>query len=644
MKQFYFRTVLAILLTAPLATFAQSTSKTVLGSFIYKNKVYNLEFVQLSTSSYQLNINGFPTNAKASQTPEVKPVTDSTKNKKTVKPVTDTTKNKNAVKPVTDTTKNKNAASDKNITQKSADTSNGVQEKDYIFSELSLEVFKTAFITQMHDKFQAKKDDDTLKNLAISKFTFVNDNLGFQDDEPVTAYFRLQSDSVVSILKSNASSYYNSGLSHIIIKNKIDHVDIETQDGAIKNIQVYLIYNHTANKDKQVDPTRGPVFKNQFPISISSKFDPERFADIDLYSFNCNGVQGLTRYVKLSDVLEMRLVLANNKEDYSPSDRVVTLSPTLPTIELKKEKRSRILEVNAFTDFVGLDQEQPNGLIQIEAKRKINLFTHSWPFFALKENNNIAANYNLNDYYISTERLEGGKSTKYILIPKKTTVIDSTTGVVTTFSRDTIIYKNEKLTSGYLSIFSYIEPRLLFSKLDGNNRYYLLDTPAFTSKKLNPLRNYQYQLASFGFDLNLVKFSFPDVKFSWNVLDAGVYWYRSRVQATWDTVSKHSTPLNNGILNLSTHIDFHSDSRWGAGFMFGHVWQHLWSDIYKLPVQAGLWQVGFDGFLVTNDVDNSKIFFRFRWTGNAHHFDTNFTQIQMGYSVNIFAASSQQKK
>jgi|GEM_PF-2341732 len=640
MKKLYKLRLIILLLLSPLCLRAQNTPKTILGSFIYKDKVYNYDFTQQNPNSNRLDISGFPSTAQASQ---AKDTSSSPASTSTTTPAAGNTTP--ATPAATDSSQ---AQKDAAVIQKAAITTgtstDTATQKPYIFSEFSQKIFQAKFVTEMKEKFQANENDEELKNQGVALFATIQANIKFQDDEPVTAYFRLKSDQVVSILKANASPYYRAALSQVTVKNKIDHVDIETQDGAIKNIQVFLVYDPKATKDKQADPTRGPIFKNQFPISISSKFDPDRFADVNLYSFNCNGVTGLTRYIKLSDVLEMRLVLQNNKEDYSPSERVVSLSLTQPTVELKKEKRSRIIEINAFTDFVGLDQEQPNGLIQIEAKRKINLFTHSWPFFKVNDGKDIALKYNLSDYKITTGRSNDGKITNYTLEPKDSIKKNSYTGENDTLRTIHQSVKNGHLTSAYLSIFTYIEPRLLFSKLDGNNRNYLLDSATFAGKKLVPIKNYQYQLASFGFNLNLVKFSFPDLKFSWNVVDAGAYWYRSRVQAAADTDSKHSTPLNNGILNLSTRIDFHTDSRWGAGFMFGYIWQHLWNNDYKLPVQAGLLQAGFDAFMVTNDADASKLFFRFRWTGDSHHFSNNFTQIQLGYSMNIFAGSNQANK
>ncbi|MDB5024303.1 MAG: hypothetical protein JWP78_2058 [Mucilaginibacter sp.] len=620
MKSLYFHAALAVFLLAPLCALAQSSPKRVLGSFIYNHKVYNYEFVEESSDSYNLKISGFPSNAAASAESDASKVAKETTKKDTT--VTDTTT------AATDTLKKVPSVTD---------ASSSAHNLDYAFSELSQTVFTEVFTTQMADKFKVDINDG-LKKEAIELFFKIKARLDFLDDEPVTANLILKKDVVYSVLKANASSYYHAGLSDLLVPHRVDRVMVETQDGAIKNVSVHLV-NPKAPNDPALSSRKFIEFKNQYPISISSKFDADRLANINLYSFNCNGIEGLTRYIKLSDVLALDIILENNKEDYSPSDRVVTLSPSQPIVELKKEKRSHILDVSAFTDFVGLDQEQPNGLIQIEVKRKINLNTKSHPWFDFGGKTDLGESYNLSGYDVAWTMSRNKKLTYYTLTPSKAAKKD-TTKRANNESDSTlhITVRNRKLRPTYYGFFGSIEPRLLFSKLDGNNRYYLLDTPTFTSKKLNPLKNYQYQLASFGFNLNMAKVSFPDLKFSWNLIDAGVYWYRSRVQAAWDTVSKHSAPLNNGILNLSTHIDFHPAGNWGLGFAVGRIWQHIWNNDYKLPVQAGLWQAGFDGFLSTND--DSKLFFRFRWTGEAHHFNNNFTQIQLGYSMNIFTGSS----
>jgi hypothetical protein len=488
MKHLYLRATLIVTLLSPMFVLAQTSPKRIVGSFIYNHKVYNYEFVEESSDSYNMKISGFPSDALALQPPE--------------KTKTDSLKKVNAP-----------ARADTNKSSKTTDTTRAAKDTanslDYAFNEFSQQVFIKTFVIQMTNKFNAA-DNNELRQQAVALFAKIKANLDFLEDEPVTANLILRKDEVHSILIGNTSAYYDARLSQLLARHRVERVMVETQDGAIKNIIVHLVY-----PGKRTETTASArqylEFKNLYPISISSKFDPDRFANVNLYSFNCNGVKGLTRYIKLSDLLALDITLENNKDDYSPADHVYTLSPTQPIVNMKKEKRSHILDVSAFTDFVGLDQQQPNGLIQIEARRKINLNTHSSPYHSIKSQTMLGEKYNLSGYHIETRSTDSAY-TYFIL-----TSLDPN-------KKDTlrVHIPTTKLRPGYYVWLPSIEPRLLFSKLEDNSRYYLLDTPTFTSKKLDPVKNYQYQLASFGFNLGIYKASFPDAKLSWNVLDAGV--------------------------------------------------------------------------------------------------------------------------
>lgn len=116
----------------------------------------------------------------------------------------------------------------------------------------------------------------------------------------------------------------------------VKRVSVEIADGAIKNLIIKVVKNSPATIRDQ-SPWKYTEFKNQFPIRISEQFDSEYFNKIYLYCFDCNAVEGLTRYIKLSDLLALDLVLENNGEEYSPSDRTVVLSPLNPIAEWKKE-------------------------------------------------------------------------------------------------------------------------------------------------------------------------------------------------------------------------------------------------------------------------------------------------------------------
>lgn len=602
-KSYPFSIFCFLFLMFPALLLAQSQPKRLLGTFIYKSKVYNYEFISENLNNYNLKLSSAFKNAEKADSVKV----DSAK---------------------VDTAKNEDE--DGKTAKSNPDT------LDYIFSDFNEEVFSEVFRSQLKNKFNIDSNKQ-LNAKATQVFYEIKANLSFVDDEPVTAHLILKKDRIFSILKSIDSSHYTNGrLSKVTVWHQVERVTVETQDGAIKNISVHVIDPRVVNTAGQ-SPRQFLEFKNQYPISISSRNDPERFADVNLYCFNCSGILGLTRYIRLSDLLILDIQLENDKEDYSPSNRVVSLSPSLPIVELKKGKRSRILEIAAYSDFVGLDQEQPNGLIQIEVKRRINLNTKSHAFFKSEDNEDKVAKYDFdklnklqftadNDaknkdkdsYYIASNEGGNGKETLRLAVSRSV------------------------LNAAYYNFLGSIEPRLLFAKLEENNRFLLLNDGNLNDKKINALQVFQHQLVSFGATLNVAKISLPEAKLSWNVIDVGGYWYRSRAKLEADSANTHSTALNTGYYKLGTSVEFHPDNRYGLGFSMNYFGQHTWNKYYVLAHNKGLFQAGFDGYLKTNEED--KFFFRFRWTLEGHNLNSNFTQVQIGYSLNIFSGRNQPGK
>lgn len=611
------------LLLLPSLVSAQVKPKKVLGTFVYKDNAYNYEFNKTDIDNYSFNISKLDVVKK---TDSVVADADSA-DVETAEPATETTKPSNNTTP-------------------------GI-----LFDEFSKDVFITAFRKQMVAKYSVADTGDTLKQKGAELFYNILKKLEFLDDEPITAHLILKNDKIYSFLISNSSAYYNDWLSGIIVRHNIKNVDVETEDGAIKNIIVRLV--DPRNNDKTKLTSRGSLeFKNSYPISISGKHDPERLSKVKLYCFDCNGIVGLNRYIKLSDLIELDITLENDKDDYSPANTTFTLVPQQPIVELRKEKRSKIIDIAAFSDFVGLDQEQPNGLIQIEAKRKINITTKYAPF-RKRDDQDIASQYDLDKYRF--KRLESTlkpDSTPYQVILKDSTYIDGVKvhsrivhnkeslknykekhngpWVITPIIDTTIYIENRQYKSGYYVIFPSIEPRLLFSKLDGNNKFLLLDSTQSADKRTEPLKQFQYQLASFGFTMNVLKFFYPQKKLSWNVIDVGGYWYRTRIQSIKDTATDKSVAINSGYISIATILSFKPDSRWGANSGFTYIKQKAFNNDYKFDKNKGLFQANFDAYIKTNE--DAKLFFRFRWIFDEHDPNKNFTQIQLGYSLNIFAS------
>jgi hypothetical protein len=540
---------------------SQSKSKRLLGSFIYGKNSFNYEFTMEANDSYSFSISSITVaHAHDDTTGEV----DSA------------------------------AAS--------------------LFNEFSQNVFEQIFINQMKEKYRAP--DSLVRKSATEVFFKIKAWFDFIDDEPTTAYLILKKDSIWSLLRVNSSKYYKGSLSEVLARHKIHRAEIETEDGGIKNISVYLV---DPRERDNVSPRQFLLFKNQFPISISGKFDYEKTSKINLHCYNCNGIEGLSRYIRLSDLVILDIVYENDKEDYSPANRTFSLTPAKPIVALKKERRSRLLEIAAFSDFIGLDRNEPNGLIQIEAKRKIYITTKH-RLLVRGEYHDKLARIDLDSVNIQ----------KFDTLSGKYQVTDRTTGVTLT----ELGQPKSRFRSVYFNFFNYIEPRLLFSKLEETNR--LLDSVKAINKTISPINLYQYQVATFGVKMQLFRLSFPQIKMQWNVLDVGAFWSRIRVALTADSAGP-SAALNSNYWQFGTSVIFRPDNRWGASLGFEYLSPRIWNDEYERANGHGLFQQQFDAWLRTGD--DGKLFFRYRWTYENFSRNNNFTQIQLGYSLNLFTGN-----
>jgi hypothetical protein len=71
-------------------------------------------------------------------------------------------------------------------------------------------------------------------------------------------------------------------------------------------------------------------------------------------------------YITMDEVFWNDYRLLNQTENYSPKDQVVTFKPGQKGTVVKKEKATNLLKAKIFSDIVGFNSSQPNGLIQTE--------------------------------------------------------------------------------------------------------------------------------------------------------------------------------------------------------------------------------------------------------------------------------------
>ncbi len=448
------------------------------------------------------------------------------------------------------------------------------------FGQFDVDIFQPVFESEL-GRFEKQletdlKDDkkkELVKKLAYSIFFSIKTRIDFLDDEPITAYLFLRSEKV----EINNKEY------------KIKEVTAEFEDGTIKNIFVDVFDNENVVRR----------FRNNMPISITGKFSPDLFLNIRLYCPDFGRSDYFAQINGLNNVLFYKIVLSNNNEDYSPASKCVTLSTAAGEnyAELKKEQRSKIFELKTFSDFVGIDSDQPNGLIQLEIAKKLNInSTHGQgsilfvPLFFLK--------------YISGGILPSIKN-----------------------------YTNQVF-------FSTIEFKGRLSKIDQNNRDIILTTKDTLGSmpltyKANVLELYKRQTASFGFDLTAYRYNITQLALDLQGF-IGAYWMRSSVI---DSLSKKVTAINSAYWKWGLLLEFNPDSR--VGFTARYEWQkiNVLSDYLQENFKGSLPSIiktySFDVFFKTNT--NSKIFGRFGFNVIDDNPNKNFVQVQVGYSSNLFA-------
>lgn len=503
-----------------------------------------------------------------------------------------------------------------------------------VLSQLKIEDFRKILPAQVAELMQttrakaiediAAADSHTVDRL----FYEIDTRLKFEDDEPITAY---------AILKKKFIKIKIYGK---VINFQVERLRLEFEDGAIKNVSVLLIPLY--DRYQQEYGSTPLEARNNMPISIAGKFDNERMSNNHkifignistlsklIWEEQNNTISGITqgeikKFKKaevgfiLGDLLNYEIKHETDKEDYSPRNCVIDLSPATPTAALKKEKGVHLFDARAYSDIVGLNDEDPNGLVQIEVSRKINIIK---------------------------ARAQGIFLTPPRLIPGLGPVKGTT-------------------KTNYTGIFTNIEPRLTFSKIEKNNRYYetapsLLDTAASIASKtntfaLNPLQIVRFQRWNIGSDINILKTNLHNLGV--NIQLNGYFGYSRTLMSDSVGFTKSSTNtdsiINIGYKNTSgvntttwgfgIAAEFKPDARYNVLFSYNWRWMDIYSNQYSLAGEFGnLYHfTSLQGFRRLGNTEGSKVFFRFQyyWLHNSPKY--NFYQLQLGYELNLFGGSN----
>ena len=344
------------------------------------------------------------------------------------------------------------------------------------------------------------------------------------------------------------------------------------------------------------------IFTNPYPISYSTK------EDVTYYRSNKNPRKQKRLYfsdnqhfILLRDVMSNDYIFYNNTENYSPRDQVIEISDVTKSKPIYKELTKDILQARIYSDFIGFDEDNPNGLVQTEVSKRFFLNTASVPSFG---------NF---------------------------------------------------LYSGY---FNYIEPSLLIAKVEQNNKFLELQSLSINDQDapvnfVSSLDILNYSSFRVGAQIGVAYFSIPKYHIRMELGLAGFINQSgfAREKITADTVVNQTIIQNDEFLANSfvyypdLRIVFNPDPRFGLELAYRPTQINLLSNnIRQVDNQEEFIRTNGENkskqfvhvlqlmaSIRVNSRTNGQFFFRSNFSILGDDRNSNFLQAQLGYAFSIFS-------
>lgn len=164
-------------------------------------------------------------------------------------------------------------------------------------------------------------------------------------------------------------------IEHMVVTGQLTGVSKNNEMSEDFNAQLREFINKTPD-ELEFNINKQLKFTNTYPFGFSSIKDFEFLKKMPLYVYYGSKKQYEFEVEKILPNYIQRL--QNDRLDFSPKDQPVTLpepGKESGSIDLKKEKSSKLFNIIVYTDFNGLKAADPNGVIQMEIDKKISLYT-----------------------------------------------------------------------------------------------------------------------------------------------------------------------------------------------------------------------------------------------------------------------------
>jgi hypothetical protein len=406
------------------------------------------------------------------------------------------------------------------------------------------------------------------------------------------------------------------------LKYKIEKVSAEINNGFIENIKAYIqmadglhyfsipypVGISSVGNFKQYHSRR--LFDEQSPAYIRKISEKEVSRQVALHP-TANVIRlDSAFYILLSDIIDYDYYFGVDRRDYSPKNDTLVLLGGESRI-LHKESTDRLFEAHIFTDFVGLNEDKPNGLIQTEISKRINV-----------------------------------NSLQYIA--------------------PNCIYWLAKSLGG----LQYISPSITLSKIEQHNRRFILgdldsvrfnpnlnDTSAYNHNQhryVTAIDLYQYQSFSAGGDINIFYLNNHELKYNIS-LNFGARVGITPVRDSLTTITQNKIAKTGFVSDYSINfiemcpqaiITFLPEERFNLSlsgqFMYIKPLNSLVqlvstgkNDNTKLVPVKSSWLNTLEMLMTIQVNPTSKLFGRIRLNSAVDNHQDNFAQIQVGYSTYI---------
>lgn len=428
-------------------------------------------------------------------------------------------------------------------------------------------------------------------------------------------------------------------------KLEVQQVQMEVLEGFIENVSV--ITKETGGSGAV------RVFSNEFGIGFASK---NNMGNLHSYFLvEKDKPNDSKAMINLGELLDFNVQHEPGRRDYSPNDNayVFSLSGKELTTPLYKSPTKRLIEARVFSDFIGLNQENPNGLIQTEISKRINTNTNRGLILPRKNVLFDAMRFVLG---------QGGGLLQYV-IPTITLskLEENNRSLIVHRERDVVTYTPLTLKKPILDV-------------DGNQlglKDTTLQQPVITGKPyvtaMELLRNQNF---SAGLDFNMLYSENVGGKFNF-YLDGGFKFGRTSIKDSLHKIEKYeniygaeelkivkSGFVNNfgvSTLQMYPHLKMQwlPDERFGVTLSRKWTYFKMWNGEIEngkllqgnynfatdsgeeAPAKKYTWINTWELFAFLKLTENGKLFFRYRINYEAGHRSYNFNQAQVGYSFYI---------